>query len=104
MKMTINIAKEFSVVPAGRKKADGPYSGEYFRDDFLAPALRKNDIVEVNLDNTMGYGSSFLEEAFGGLVRICKFTKDTLHAKLILKYDEDPIVIDEIWSYINGAE
>jgi STAS-like domain of unknown function (DUF4325) len=40
-----------------------------FRDDFLVPALGTYDQVRVVLDGTAGYPSSFLEEAFGGLVR-----------------------------------
>ncbi|MNG10228.1 hypothetical protein D3C84_936860 [compost metagenome] len=51
----------------------------------------------------MGYGSSFLEEAFGGLVRVKKFSKETLHKKLKFSYKEDPVVIDEIWHYIDSA-
>lgn len=103
MKMTINIAKDFSKFPAGRFKSDGPFSGEHFRDDLLAPALQNNDYVEVILDKTMGYGSSFLEEAFGGLVRVYKYSKEVLHKKLKIIYEEDPIVISDIWQYIDEA-
>ena len=65
----INIAREYSRFPAGRYRTDGPYSGERFRDEVLVPALRRGGQVEVELDGTAGYGSSFLEEAFGGLIR-----------------------------------
>jgi len=66
---TIDIARDFSPVPAGRHASDGDYSGEHFRKSVLRPALDKYSTVEVILDNTEGFGSSFLEEAFGGLVR-----------------------------------
>jgi len=60
-------------VPGGRFIADGPYSGEWFREEFLRPAvaeaLSQNDVVNVELDGAPGYGSSFLEESFGGLIR-----------------------------------
>ena len=65
----INIAKDFSIYPAGRMKVDGPYSGEAFRETFLEPAMVKDEPITVILDGTRGYGSSFLEEAFGGLAR-----------------------------------
>ena len=66
----ISIAKDFSPTPAGRYRSDGPFPGEKFRDDLLLPALRKDtEPVTVELDGTAGFGSSFLEEAFGGLVR-----------------------------------
>ncbi|MGO9263991.1 MAG: STAS-like domain-containing protein [Candidatus Binataceae bacterium] len=59
--------------PGGRYVKDGPYSGEWFRDQILAEPLRMavktGDVLEVELDKTSGYGSSFLEEAFGGLIR-----------------------------------
>lgn len=104
MSMTqINVSKDFSEYPAGRYRDDGDFSGEVFREDLLLPKLINFDVVEINLDGSMGYGSSFLEEAFGGLVRLGKFTRDSLHQKLKFKYKEDPIVIDEIWQYIDSA-
>ncbi|MEB0308340.1 STAS-like domain-containing protein [Pseudomonas sp. 10B1] len=104
MKMTkMIISKEFSEYPAGRYRADGAFSGEVFRDDLLIPKLTDFDVVEINLDGSMGYGSSFLEEAFGGLVRIRNFTKEILHKKLRFNYKEDPLVIEEIWHYIDTA-
>lgn len=65
----INIAAEFSKTPGGRYRTDGPASGEEFRESVLIPALRENATIVIELDGTRGYPSSFLEEAFGGLVR-----------------------------------
>lgn len=65
----INIAEQFSRTPGGRFYSDGPYSGQQFREKVLRPALEKGGLVEVILDGVRGYGSSFLEEAFGGLIR-----------------------------------
>ena len=73
MAFRINIAKDFSPVPIGRYRGDGDKSGETFRDDILYPkilaALDKQDILEVDFTDMSGLSSSFLEEAFGGLVR-----------------------------------
>lgn len=80
--MKIQIGRDYSDAPAGRYKSDGPYSGERFRDDILLPALMEHDSVEVDLSGVAGYGSSFLEEVFGGLVRKWSGTKDELNAKL----------------------
>lgn len=66
--ITIKVAEEFSRYPGGSWRSDGPYSGEQFRQDLLAPALLKYSDVTVSLDGALGYGSSFLREAFGGLV------------------------------------
>jgi len=80
---TIDIAKDFSSVPAGRHLSDGDYSGEFFRESLLRPALKEFEKVEVILDDTAGFGSSFLEEAFGGLVRE-GLSKDFLRSHLVL--------------------
>lgn len=65
----IKVAEQFSRFPAGRFMTDGPFSGELFRRKFLEPALKGSGDVIVDLDGARGYGSSFLEEAFGGLIR-----------------------------------
>jgi hypothetical protein len=88
----IVISSEFSECPAGRNKKDGPRSGEHFREDYLVPKLRKAESAGVklviDLDNTEGIGSSFLDEAFGGLVREHGFTPDELKKKLEFKGKE----------------
>jgi hypothetical protein len=84
--MTTICIADYAPSPGGRFVSDGEYSGEWFRDDILAPALREaaanSEILTIVLDGTSGYGSSFLEEAFGGLIRRRMFTprvvRDTL--------------------------
>lgn len=98
----VRVAKDFSPVPAGRFRADGPYSGERFREEILRPLLSNGRPTLVDLDEAEGYGSSFLEEAFGGLVRNKYFTKDHLLKTLKIKC-EDATYIDEVWSYIEDA-
>lgn len=100
---TISIAKDYSIYPAGRFRSDGGHSGESFREDWLVPALNENRRVTVNFDGTEGYGSSFLEEAFGGLVRVHGFSKEKLHELLQLVSDEDESIVDEVWGYIDTA-
>ena len=89
-KMTIDIANNFAREPAGRTPVDGAYNGKTFREEYLIPALRDNDTVEVILDGTGGYGSSFLEEAFGGLVRHGHFNHEQLKEKLKLVANDKP--------------
>ncbi len=85
MTKIIRIAQDFSDVPSGRHLADGEFNGERFREEWLVPALEKEDVVDVVFDDAEGYGSSFLEEAFGGLVRAHGYTKEFLakHLRLI---------------------
>jgi STAS-like domain of unknown function (DUF4325) len=95
----INIPQDYTRFPAGRFVSDGGFSGERFRDELLVPALRSADVVEVHLDGTLGYGSSFLEEAFGGLVRVAGFNPNELLRRLIL-VSNDETLIAEIRQYL----
>ncbi|MCC4117593.1 STAS-like domain-containing protein [Aromatoleum toluclasticum] len=100
--MTIRIASEFSRVPAGRMRTDGPFSGERFRDDFLIPALKRGDQVRIVFDGARGYGSSFLEEAFGGLVRQGLFPVNDLERRLEFISEDDPSIALEVKGYIKN--
>jgi hypothetical protein len=100
---TISIARDFSRFPAGRFVADGPYPGEKFRDGILVPALQEASRVVILLDGTLGYGSSFLEETFGGLVRLRGFSANDLRSRLVLK-SGDSSLLNEIWGYIESAK
>lgn len=100
----INIAQNFSTVPLGRYPTDSAYNGETFREKWLLPALKKNTPVEIILDGTEGYGSSFLEEAFGGLVRMHDYSSLELLKRFIFISEEDPTLINEIHDYINNAD
>jgi len=98
----LTIAEDFSRFPAGRFKDDGAFSGERFRD-VLVERLRSAEKLVIDLDGTMGYGSSFLEEAFGGLVRTCAFSAATLHARIEFRATDKSLVA-EVWSYIDAAK
>ncbi len=94
----INVARDFSRYPAGRYVEDGPYSGAAFRDGILIPALKTGELIAVELDGVRGYGSSFLEEAFGGLVRN-GFSPDKIRQLITLK-SSDQSLVEEIEEYI----
>jgi len=96
--VTINIARQFSRFPAGRYRADGPYSGEEFRERLLRPALQNGADLIIDLDGTVGFGSSFLEEAFGGLAR-AGFSREELRRRIRFT-SEDPSLIEEVSGYI----
>jgi hypothetical protein len=99
----ISISKDFSNVPLGRFVTDSKFNGTTFRLEYLIPALAANEHVVIDLDKTEGYGSSFLEEAFGGLVREHSFKKEELDIRLSFISNEDPTLIDEILQYIADA-
>lgn len=80
----ISIAEDFSRFPSGRYLADGEFTGEKFRQEILVPALNNNGVVQVVFDGIAGAGSSFLEEAFGGLIRKEGMNKEFLDTHLQL--------------------
>lgn len=98
---TISVARDFSVYPGGRVPGDGPASGKEFRERFLVPALEGEEQVAIELDGVRGYAASFLEEAFGGLVRD-GVAPETIREKLVLK-SKRPGLAEEIERYIDGA-
>lgn len=100
--ITISVANDFSRHPAGRFLADGPFSGEAFRKRFLVPALRAGERLLIVLDGARGYGSSFLEEAFGGLVRKEGFPREVVESSLDFQ-SEDRSLTEEIREYIHDA-
>lgn len=102
--ISIDIGRDFSPVPAGRHPEDGEFNGEAFRTSILEPALRKYDRVEVVLDQAEGFGSSFLEEAFGGLVRVGGFSPAYLQEHLfIVAGNRFSRYRNKIFDYINMA-
>lgn len=107
MQATLRIANEFTRTPGSRYEREGDYSGEVFRRDFLYPRLAQvledGQKLLVDLDGTAGFGTSFLEEAFGGLVRNNGLTAEQLHSGLLLHSAEEPYLVDDIWSYIDQA-
>lgn len=100
----IKIETDFTWAPAGRYREFGPYTGEVFRVDLLVPALQKYDSVTVDLDGAIGYGSSFVEETFGGLVREHGYSENELKETLKIKTEEFHSIEQEIWLHISEAE
>jgi hypothetical protein len=98
----VDVGNDFTRYPAGRDLNDGPYCGQVFREKFLEPRLGKHEKVIVKLDGALDYGSSFLEEAFGGLIRLGYPKADVL--ALVEFQSEDPILKQEILGYIDSAK
>lgn len=102
----INI-KDFSITPGSRYRDEGikAHSGQEFREDFLEPIFKEiinnDEKITVNLDGTIGYGTSWLEEVFGGLARI--YGKKIVSEKLIFISNEEPYLIEDINEYIKDA-
>lgn len=105
--MDLIVANDFYRRPLGRYKSQGTYTGEAFREDLLLPKLKNLSDHEKFLIDFTGVtmnGSSFLEEAFGGLVRNHGYSFDNLKKVLVLKFPRRPSLEDKVWQYIRDAE
>ena len=102
--ISINISKDFSSTPGARYIDDGPFSGEEFRKSFLEQPFSTDDddIIEIVLDGTEGFATSFLEEAFGGLARNHGKTKCLNRLSFVSR--DDDLLVKEILGYINAAD
>ena len=103
--VVLSIAREFSAYPAGRKRTDGPFTGERFRDDKLRPLILAGKHVTLDIDGVEGLPSSFLEEVFGGLVRL-GFGVDELRNKIAFKATEPDLAIypEIAWRFATQAQ
>jgi hypothetical protein len=105
--MKIKIAVDFSRIPGARFPDEGDFSGQDFRQKILLPkikeAIEKKEKLEIDLDGTAGLGTSFLEESFGGLIRIDKLQYQTVIDTLVFISNDDPEYIDEIKNYLKEA-
>jgi hypothetical protein len=85
----IDIARDFSRFPGGRSVNDGPHSGEEFLSKLLVPAVqeakRSGGQVVIVVDDVAGLPASFLDEAFGGLIR----------RKILTSEEADRIIVVE---------
>ena len=103
--ITYIIAKQYTEIPGPRFKKEGEFSGEDFRETVLkalvCQAKQENTMILIDLDGGYGYPTSFLEEAFGGLVRELKDKE--LYKIFEFKSDEEPMLIGEIKRYLQEA-
>ena len=102
MTTELDVARDFSAYPFGRYPEHGPDNGQRFRDEQLIPALRAGGRVIVDLTGARGLAPSFLEEAFGGLIR-AGFSQEDLDARLVVKSSVDPSLVREVRGYIEEA-
>lgn len=103
--LRLSIARDFSETPGPRLIAEGDYSGQEFRENFLQPmfeqAVKLNVALLVDLDGVEGYATSFLEEAFGGLAR--SYGRDLVEKHIQLKSNDVKAFADEVWEYVREA-
>lgn len=101
---TYNIAADFTQFPGFRYREHSEGSGQEFREDVLLDFMRAGAKVVIDLGGTSGYPSSFLEEAFGGLVR-AGYTADQVRNVITLSAPPSyQHYVDMAWEYVDKAE
>lgn len=107
-KLNLIVKNDFSSTPGPRRISEGDFSGELFRELCLEPklkeAIEKNKILFIDLDGTSGFGTSFLEEGFGGLIRINKYSYEDIIAHIELKSDDEEYIKEDIMAYLEDAK
>lgn len=103
----IKIASAFSTCPGPRYIIEGDYSGQLFRETILKEAIKgaieAKCKISVDLDGTAGYGTSFLEESFGGLIREDHIAYADIKRYLEIISKDEPNLIDDINAYLEDA-
>ena len=102
----IKICDDFSDIPGGRYISEGEFSGELFRENILVQkyqeANEQNSKLEIDFDGCYGFGTSFLEEAFGGMVRVHHV--HGMLKRLDLISTEDETIPENVIKYVKEAE
>ncbi len=100
----VDVSREFSRYLGGRYQSDGSFSGEDFRKSILIPMVEKSledqEVININFDGVAGIPTSFLEEAFGGLIRE---KKEVSVEKIISILKVDAPRTPSLWPFIRLA-
>lgn len=106
-KIIINIAEDFTDTPGPRTITEGDKSGEQFRNEMLLPkyleAKKQRKKLYIDFDGTFGYPPSFLEEAFGGLIRETKDNMDIVLKIIEFKCNARPYLYEKIICYMRDV-
>lgn len=100
---TVNVIRDFNPKPYGRYPREGKGCGENFRK-VLEKELADGEQVHVDLTGYNRYGRSFLDEAFGGLIRESGYTLEELNSRLSYSHDLVKSIEDVIAERLEAAE
>lgn len=101
----INVANDFSIIPSGRQKSDGSATGQHFYEILVESlsGLADGQQITIDFDGVLTAGSSFLDEAFAGLIRNGIITKNGFNETIIIIANEHPEIKEKIRKYVKEA-
>lgn len=94
---TILVRSSFGPSLGYRYRSQGDHSGEEFREKYLDPIVKKDNIVIFDFDGIYSFPSSFLDEAFGEFYR--KYGTEQSR-KIEIRADHYPEIVTEILGYM----
>lgn len=101
--LKLKISRDFSDTLGGRTYTDGKFSGQEFFDrllkDKFQEAIEKDEILQIDLDGTYGYPSSFLDQSFGELARV--YGVEVVQERLKFISDDEIELENRVRYYIN---
>lgn len=105
--MVIYVATQYTRTPDVRYESQNKgKSGEGFRENLLLPKLQdciaRQEILVVIFDGCRGAGVSFLEEAFGGLIRK-GISYEDIQRYLQVVWNSNPRKLQQINNFIKKA-
>ncbi|WP_314346143.1 STAS-like domain-containing protein [Haemophilus parahaemolyticus] len=109
----LHVITQFSKSPYARYSSEilpgqEDTSGQHFREKFLAPqlieAIKNQDKLKVVLTGYNRYARSFIDEAFGGLIRETRLTYNDIVKHLEIIHDNLPSIVELAWSRIEKAK
>ncbi|WP_288431841.1 STAS-like domain-containing protein [uncultured Stenotrophomonas sp.] len=95
------VAEMYSRFPGGRRRANGDFSGEQFREDVVLPLLSKYKHIIFDLTGSAGYSSGFLDEAFGELGSLMPY--EEVRRRIELVASDDPDAVEIAWDRVRDA-
>jgi len=108
MNKTVKIRDDYNWSTGSRLIIEGPHSGEDFRIKFFYPmiidAIASNETLTIDFDGGIGYGTSWLEEVFGGVIRKDRVDAQDVRKHLRLIATQQPYILRLVDKYMKQAE
>lgn len=95
---------DFTVLPGARYRKDGDGSADEFFEDYIKQKLEdiiaNNDVLEIDLDNTLGYASSFISQLAIRIRELFRDNRRSIKKHIIIKSDDDQNQKQRFWEEI----